>query len=425
MHYFIVGLNYKTAPVDLREKMAFSKESVEVALKQLSKVEVIDEVLILSTCNRVEIYSVSSDVEKALFRIKEFLADYHHLPLEAFEPYLYVYYDVEAVKHLFRVTASLDSMVVGEPQIVGQVKLAYQQAMQAHTSGVMLNRCLERSLFVSKKIRTETKIAAKSVSVGGAAVHLAKQIFGDLHSKKVALIGTGKIGELVSDYLEAEGVAEMILLNRTYEKAEALTREVMGAHCRLIAMPMDKLEEALSQVDLAISSAGGASPLITVEQISRLMPQRRHQPIFFIDLGVPRNIEAGVNDIENAYLYNIDDLQKVVNSHKGERQEEAVQGALLAEKEAVQFYESVIHERPTLALLGKKFEAIRSQELNRTLAKLSHLPEEERTAIEKCTQAIVSKILFDPAIGLKAGETHRPHWSAHDLLKKLFRLDDE
>ncbi len=419
MDYIIVGLNHKTAPVALRERAAIANDLLPEALHQLITLDAVDEGLILSTCNRVEVYAASSNAEEVVPTITDYLCRFKGIEPSDINPYLYHYCSLDAVKHLFRVTSSLDSLVVGEPQIVGQVKEAYRFAQTYRTSGLFLNRFLERALFVSKKVRSATKISAKAVSVGSAGVELAKKIFEDLSTKKVVLIGAGEIGELVIARLEEEGVFDICLLNRNVARATDLLQEGAG-----VALPLEKLGEVLLDADLVISSSGAPEAFISHEQISQVMEKRRHRPMFFIDLGVPRNVEEKVNTLSNVYLYNIDDLHRVVTSNVGERQEEALRAEEMIEKEASQFYESIIHEEPVIALLGKKFESIRQRELTRTLGRLAGLSVEEKKAVEKCTESIVGKILHDPVITLKSGR-HRHHTTAHDLLKKLFRLDDE
>ncbi len=420
MTYLVVGLNHKTAPVDVREKLNFSREEIPQALRVLLAQTRADEGLILSTCNRVEVYTVQEQTGDGVEKVRHFLTRYHRMEDTALDSCCYHYTDREAVRHLFRVASSLDSMVVGEPQITGQVKQAYRQALASKTSGIYLNRCLERALFVSKKIREETRIGEKNVSVGSAAVRLAKQIFADLKNKKVLLIGAGKIGELVVFYLEEEGCQDIFIVNRSYEKALELAEEGVG-----IPVPFDNLRTILEEADLVISSVAVETPLISRQQMDALMEMRKNRPIFLIDLGVPRNIEPAVGQLDNVYLYNIDDLNQISRSHQEERIVSSRQAEEIIEKEVLRFFESMVGHEPVLSLLGKKFESIRRRELARTLGKLGHLNDEEKQAIDKCTESIVNKILYDPAVSLKLGKVSGLSISTGDFLKRLFRLDDE
>lgn len=420
MEHIVVGMNHHTAPIELREKIAISPSLLPSALKKLKSLRKVDEGLILSTCNRTEIYVVTQEGENTVQEIKEFVAHLNEVNSDLLAPHFYNYQNLDAIRHLFRVASSLDSMVVGEGQIAGQVKEAYQQALASKTTGVFLNRWMHRVFYVSKKVRTETKISSKAVSVGSSAIELAKRIFGDLSTKKVALIGAGKISELVLSYLENEGVIDVAILNRTLQKAVDLAQDSFG-----MAYSIDRLWDVLAEVDVVISSVASDSILVTEEKMRSLMSKRKNRPMFFIDLGVPRNIDPQINDIENVYLYNIDDLEKVIDSNKMIRKKEAKKAEEIIEKEASQFFENVVLQEPTIASLGKKFDYIRKRELNKSLKKLSHLEEGEKRAIEKCTEAIVNKILHDPALMLRTEENLKRDSKVHDLVKKLFRLEDE
>ncbi|MBI2340020.1 MAG: glutamyl-tRNA reductase [Deltaproteobacteria bacterium] len=420
MEHIVVGLNHKTAPVSLREKLAVTPSRLDAALKQLVSLEPVAEGLIVSTCNRMEVYAVARDASTCTREIKNFVADLNHLRLDSLEPCLYEYRELDAVRHVFRVAASLDSLVVGEAQISGQVKEAYQKALAARTTGLFLNRLMHRAFFVAKKIRTDTKISEKKVSIGSAAVELAKKIFGDLAKKKVALIGAGEIAELVLGYLESEGVYDVSILNRSLEKAEGLASMGLGR-----AYSLDRLEEVLAVSDVVIASVSAPEPILKKEKTAGLMSLRKHRPIFFIDLGVPRNLDPSIHSLPNVYLYNIDDLQGVVDSNRMIRLAEAVKAEDLIEKEASQFYESVVRQTPTIAALGKKFDYIRRRELDCSLSRLGHLSEADRKAMEKCTEAIIDKILHDPVLILKSEDSMRRDSRVHEILKKLFRLDDE
>lgn len=420
MEHIVVGMNHHTAPVEIREKVAISSTGLRSALKDLLSLDEVKEGLILSTCNRTEIYAVTRDVKDSIKNIKKFVAHLNEINPEALDPYFYDYRDLDAIRHVFRVASSLDSMVVGEAQIVGQVKEAFRQAVASKTTGVFLNRLMHRVFYVAKKVRTETTISSKTVSVGSAGVELAKRIFGNLSSKKVALIGAGKIGELVLAYLEDEGVFDVAVLNRTLQKAYDLAQDGIG-----VAYSMERLKDVLKDVDIVISSISTDSPVVSQKDVTTLMSERKNRPMFFIDLGVPRNIDPHVNKVENIYLYNIDDLKKVIDSNMQLRKAEAKKAEEIIEKEASQFYETVVRQEPTIASLAKKFDYIRKRELDKTLKRLRQFSAEEKMAIEKCTEAIVNKILHDPILMLKTEGRFKRDSGIHELVKKLFRLDDE
>jgi len=420
MEHIVVGMNHTTAPVDLREKLAIAPEGLSSALKSLLTLKPINEGLILSTCNRTEVYAVTESGSHCVREIKNFMASHNRVDLNEIDPFLYDYKEIEAIQHVFRVASSLDSMVLGEGEIVGQVKQAYQQALATETTGVILNRWMHRALYVAKKVRTETKISKNSVSVGSAAINLAKKIFGDLAKKKVVLIGAGEIAELVLAYLEDEGVYNVSVVNRTIQKALQLTQEGYG-----VAYSLDQLWKVLADADVVISSISTKKPLVGKEKILELMTRRKNKPMFFIDLGVPRNVDSQLNNVHNIYLYNIDDLKTVVDSNMSLRKVEAKKAEEIIQKEASQFYATVVRQEPTIASLGKKFDYIRKRELEKTLGKLGHLSTEEHKAIEKCTEAIVSRILHDPILMLKTEDQLKRDSKVHELIKKLFKLEDE
>lgn len=419
-NHIVVGLNHQTAPVELREKLAVSPEVTSQALKTLLKIDRIEEGLILSTCNRVEVYAVTNDAHQSMHDIQHYLTHLKDIPHSMDDHLFYKYQDLDAIRHLFRVASSMDSMIVGEPQIVGQVKEAFQKAQQTETTGLFLNRLLHRAFYVAKKVRNETKIAHESVSVGAAAVQLAGKIFGDLAAKKVVLIGAGEIGELIVTYLQDKGIFDVAIVNRTLEKAIEIASDGFGQ-----AYALDQLKNVLKEADLVISSIHSDSYILNQKQQEALMTVRKNRPMFIIDLGVPRNIDPAINKISNVYLYNIDDLKRVVESNKSLRHQEAHKAEEIIDIEAKLYYQNMVHERPMISSLGKKFDYIRKRELEKTLSRLSHLSDKDKKAIQKCTEAIINRIMLDPALLLKSDHVHHHDWSAQDLLKKLFRLDDE
>lgn len=422
MHELILlGLNHKTAPIDLREKLAFQEPELERALLRLRSLPFLKESMILSTCNRVELYAVSTEVEKAIGALKDFLSEHHGLPLGQFEKTLYHYIGEEAIGHLFRVASSLDSMVVGEPQILGQLKSAYALATELKTSGLVLHRLLHRAFNVAKRVRSETRIGNRAVSVSSVAVELAERIFGGLGQRTVLLLGAGEMCELAARHLMAGGAGTILVTNRTFDRALSLASEFKGE-----AIPFDRLEEGLKRADIVISATDSPYFLITHSQISKLMRQRKQRPIFFIDIADPRDVEPAVGDLENVYLYNIDDLQKVANENIKDRQQEAQKAEAIVQEEVVRFvrwYQS-LEITPTIIALRERCEAIRKREVEKMLSLHPHLSEKERQSLEAMTQAIINKILHGPISRLKGGEEEAMSHLYVDALRALFQLPD-
>lgn len=419
MEIIVIGLNHKTAPIDIRERLAFQESEIEEALQRIRSIPSIRETMILSTCNRVEIYATSKEVEKAVQELKQFLSEIHQFPLERFERNLYLLIGEEAVRHIFRVASSLDSMVVGEPQILGQIKEAYQRANESKASGVILHRLLHRAFHVAKRVRTETKISSSAVSVSSVAVELAQRIFGTLEDRVVFLIGAGEMIELAARHLVSGGVKKILVTNRTYERALNLAREFQGE-----AIPFEEMNIGLKRADIVISATNSPEPILTSEQIIRVMKERKHRPIFFIDIADPRDIEPKVGDLENVYLYNIDDLQKVAfeNLKDREREAEKAEGIVREEVERfVRWYHS-LEVTPTIIALRKKFEEIRVRELKKMLSLHPELTEKERKSLEAMTSAIINKILHEPITHLKEKDEEAMADFYIDALQTLFQL---
>jgi glutamyl-tRNA reductase len=420
MNIIVVGLSHKTAPIEIREKLAFSESSLEEALDRVKKLPEVREGLIISTCNRVEIYANSSDNVKGPSQIRKFLSEYHQLPLKQLGEYLYCYTEQEAVHHLFRVASSLDSMVIGEPQILGQVKKAYQDALGYQSTGGILNKLFPRAFSVAKKVRTETGIANYAVSVSFAAVELTKKIFESLEEKRVMLIGAGEMAELAAKHLKSNGVREVFVTSRTYRRAEKMAEEFQGT-----PLPFDKFYEFLDKVDIVICSAAAPHYLIRPDGVEKVMKARKNQPMFFIDISVPRNIDPGINNIANVYLYDIDDLEKVVAANIKERQKEAVKAEEIVKTEARQFHCGLenLEMIPVIKSLKEKTEKIRKQELEKGLARLKDLTPEQRKALEALTSSIVNKILHDPITQLKKQKLDGDDYLHLEVARKLFNLD--
>jgi glutamyl-tRNA reductase len=418
----LVGLNHRTAPIEIRERIAFPEEGLDRSMETLYNLPNLDEGLILSTCNRVEIYAATKDSEKGVEEIKDFIAQQHHLHVSEFEDTLYVLQGEELVKHLFRVASSLDSMVVGEPQILGQIKGAYRVAHAAKTTGVLLNKLLHKAFSVAKRVRTETSIGNRAVSVSFVAVELAKKIFAHLEGREVLIIGAGEMCELAAQHLVRAGAQKILVTNRTSDRAMELAERFQGD-----ALPFTELPHALLRADIIISSTGSPDIIVKKEEVSTIIRQRKQKPLFFIDIAVPRDIDPQVNTIDNVYLYDIDDLQEVAEANMKDRQHEARKAEAIVATEVEQFcrwYQS-LELVPTIVSLQEKMEQMRKKELEKTLSALPTVSDKERRAMEALSEAIVKKILHGPITLLKKHDLNSEGESYVDVVKKLFRLDEE
>ena len=422
MNIIVVGLSYRTASVEIREKVAFAPTQMEKPLRTLTDLDDITEAIIVSTCNRVEIYATTHDIAGGMARIKRFLADYHSFPLETLEQHLYSYHGEEAIRHVFRVASSLDSMVVGEPQILGQIKTAYGYAAEFRSSGIILNRFLHKAFSVAKRVRTETKIASSAVSVAFAAVELAKKIFGDLSDKTVMLIGAGEMCELAAKHFLNSGARGVMVTNRTYERAEKLAEEFDGK-----AVRFEDLFDQLHKADIILSSTGAPHTIIGPRDLDEVMRRRKLKPMFFIDIAVPRDIDPGVNDVENVYLYTVDDLQEVVAANLQQRSAEAGKAEEIVNQEIGQFFKwlSTLEVTPTIVALRAKFDEIRRAELEKTLGSWKELPPDGQKRLEALTNAIMNKLLHPPTSLLKqSGQGGRIDLYV-DALRNLFELSTD
>ncbi|MFQ5667685.1 MAG: glutamyl-tRNA reductase [Candidatus Binatia bacterium] len=394
----IVGVNHHKAPVEIREQMTFGKELFDAALRRLVTLEPVAEAVILSTCNRVEIIAATVDGDAALEALTTFLVTGRHVRPEHLPDHLSVYRGREAVRHLFRVAASLDSLVVGEPQILGQLKDSYSRAASVGSAGTVLHRCLHKSFSVAKRVRTETGVAGRAVSVSSAAVELAAKIFERLNDKTAMLIGAGTMSELAARHLLAHGVGSMIITNRTFDRAVELAREFRGT-----PVPFDNFHRYLQLADVIIGSAGADEYVLTPALLHDVLRERKYRPMFLIDMSVPRTFDPSINDIDNVYLYNIDDLGGVAELNRDERRREAEKAARIVEEEVDAFWKWLagLDAVPTIVALRDKMEAIRKAELAKTLAALRDLSPRERESLEAMTTAIVNKILHGPITHLK------------------------
>ncbi len=420
MNIIVVGLSHKTASVDIREKVAFSPNSIEKPLRELVALEGIVEGVIVSTCNRVEIYATTRDIAGGIARIRRFMADYHHLAHDLLEPHLYSYHGEEAIRHVFRVASSLDSMVVGEPQILGQIKTSYGYAAEYKSSGIILNRFLHKAFSVAKRVRTETRIASSAVSVSFAAVELARKIFGSLTDKTVLLIGAGEMCELAARHFLTNGAKGVMVTNRTFERAQKLADEFSGE-----AIRFEELFLHLHKADIVLTSTGAPHAIITPPDLEEVIKRRRMRPMFLIDIAVPRDIDPAVNEMDAVYLYDMDDLQQVVAANLEGRMQEADKAEAIIAEEIIQFYKWVgtLEVTPTIVALRNRFEELRKAELERTLTGWKDAPPDAEKRLDALTGAFMNKLLHQPTMVLKkAGQGNRNDLYL-DALRALFDLE--
>ncbi len=417
-----IGMNHETAPVELRECLAKDPSTPELALASMREQSSIKEGVFISTCNRVEALFTTDRIREAEASVLSILSCLGQVPETNFSPHLFIHRGKEAVRHVFRVASSLDSMVVGEPQILGQIKEAYAKAVREKTTGVVLNRLMHRAFHTAKRVRSETGVSDAAVSVSYAAVQMAKKIFYDLKGKRVLLIGAGEMAELAARNLLSQGVSSMTVANRTFERAVELAEAFQGK-----PVAFNEIGPQLLEVDIVISSTASSGYVITHEQVKGCFRKRRNSPLFFIDIAVPRDVEPKVNDLENAYVYDVDDLKGVVQVNMAQRAEEAVKAERIVEEEVIKF-EKWLHTLaivPTIVSLKEKGECIRQAEVRKTLPSMGSLSPRQLEGLETLTMSIVEKILNDPIVFLK-GKSERPRADAYlDAARRLFNLDQE
>lgn len=418
MNILVVGLNHKTANVDVREKLAFNGPKLDEGLIRIKSISGIKEAVILSTCNRVEMYANVDNPPNAYESIKDFLSEFHGIERASLETALYTYENINAVKHIFRVAASLDSMVVGEPQILGQIKDAFEFSLQKKTTGIFLNKLMKKAISVAKRIRTETKIAENAVSISFAAVELAKKIFTDLATKSFMLLGAGDMAELAAWHLMSSGVREVLVANRTYETGCELAKEFNGR-----AVRFEDFMYEMVNTDIVICSTGASKYVLMKEQMQKIMKERKHKPVFIIDISVPRNIDPEINNIDNVYLYDVDDLHGIIDTNKLERQKEAekAEGIIAEEIETFQKWLASLDSVPTIVALRDRADAVKREEIEKILNKLPALGEKEKEAIEYMANAIINKLIHPPTAALKEDSEDRDILIA--AIRKLYGLD--
>jgi glutamyl-tRNA reductase len=399
VHLLLVGASHRTASVELRERLDFSSGGVEPALCQLAAHPMAREAVIVSTCNRAEIYVACDEPDEVREELVRFLGTYHRLPPEDLRAHLYAHTDADAARHLFRVASGLDSLVVGEPQILGLVKDAYAAASTAQTAGPLLNKLFHAAFGVGKRVRSETALTEGAVSVSYAAVALARKIFGRLSECRVLVLGAGEMSKLTALHLQAQGIARLTIASRTRTSAEQLAAEVGGHVIDWAGVPA-----ALKEADIVITATGASTPIIDRAMVQAAMPMRRARPLFIIDIAVPRDVAPEAGDVEQVFLYNIDDLQAIVRENIERRGSEVGHAEGIVDDELKKFtaWQRSLGAIPTVVALRQRFEAIRRSELQRLEPKLASLPPEARERVEEVTRLIVEKLLIHPTEQLKA-----------------------
>ncbi|MDI6800697.1 MAG: glutamyl-tRNA reductase [Thermodesulfovibrionales bacterium] len=420
MKILVLGVNHKTANVELRERLAFNGDKLESGVSGLHNVPDVREIALLSTCNRVELYTYVNNIVSGADNIKKFLSAFHNIPRNDFEKSLYVHADSDAIRHVFRVASSLDSMVVGEPQILGQLKDAFDFALSKKTTGVLLNKLMKKAISTAKRVRTETRIAENAVSISFAAVELAKKIFIDLSSKSFMLLGAGEMAELAARHLVNNGVRDVLVVNRTYERGYELAKEFNGK-----AVKFEDFLHELIHTDIIICSTGAPSYMLNKEQMQKVMKERKHKPVFIIDISVPRNIDPDINKMENVYLYDVDDLQEVVDTNMLERQKEAEKAEKIIDEEVQKFisWTSSLQSVPTIVSLRQKAEEIKNEELEKFKNKYPDMDDEKMKAVEYLTTAITNKLIHPPTVTLKEDTEDRDELIA--MIKKLYGINGD
>jgi glutamyl-tRNA reductase len=417
----LVGVNHKTTPVEIREKLAFNQAKLEASLEELVSSPEIIENIILSTCNRVEIYARVENTDRGIQLLQDFICDYHSISRGNLDQYFYSCCDNQAVEHLFRVSSSLDSMILGEAQILGQVKDAYSTARSFSSTGMVLNQLFEKAFNVAKKVREETGISERGVSISSAAVELAKKIFEDLENHSVMLVGTGEMAELAAKHLISYGVKTVYVASRTYERAAALAQTLNGC-----ALGFEEFKEEIHKADIIITSTASPTFIIQKAMMEKAIQKRKNKPIFLIDIAVPRDIAPEVNELENVYLYDIDDLQNVVNANVEERQKEAENAMEIVKHEVTKFnnWFSTLDAVPTIVEMRNRAEDMRKIEVEKNLKTMDHLSSDDKESIHLLTQSIVNKILHKPTINLKKKTQSQDGHVYLKAIRHLFHLDD-
>ncbi|MBN2516257.1 MAG: glutamyl-tRNA reductase [Deltaproteobacteria bacterium] len=422
MGIIVIGMNHKTAPLHIRERLSLSCDDNSRMLDEVKDISQVREVMYLATCNRVEVVANIEDSVSGVERLKFFIFSHGNLSHDEMKECLYIYRDHEAVRHLFRVASSLDSMVMGEPQILGQVKDAYRHCVEHKASGIILNKLLHHAFRVAKRVRTETGIANNAVSVSFAAVELAKKIFGYLSGKTVLIIGAGEMSELAAKHLMNNGVSKIVFANRTYENAVRLANDFHG-----IPIGFNLLEEKLKEVDIVISSTGAPGYIITERMIVEALRRRKNRLIFLIDIAVPRDVDPAVEDIDNVFLYNIDNLQEIVDENVKNRMREADKAEAIIADEVTNFsnWLNTLEVVPAIVSLRNKADSIIDNELEKSLSWMKDMKEDEKEKIKILASSVINKLLHDPITRLKEESQNGGADSYVAAIMRLFKLETD
>jgi len=419
MSFHLIGVNHNTAPVEVRERLALPESRLPEVCKSLCQQEGIEEGMILSTCNRVELLVRRRD---GVDNLRNFVCEYFHLHPAEYERYFYDYREEEAVRHVFRVTSSLDSMVIGEPQILGQVKEAYAVARAVGAINSQLDSLLTRAFAVAKRVRTETAVGSSAVSVASVAVELAKKIFGSLNGKHVYLVGAGKMSELAARHLIAHGAASIFVANRTYDRAVQLAKKFHGQ-----AIMFEQLYDTCDKADIVITSTGAPHAIFRREHGELFLSRRRNRPMFFIDIAVPRDVDPGLNKLDGIFVYDIDDLQQAVTSHVADRRKEAERAEAIVALEVQRFQARLqtLDVVPTIVSLQDHLETIRQAEIDRVRGRLGSLSPDQELAVDALTRGIINKIMHTPISTLKTAARESEATTVIDLVRRLFNLQEK
>ena len=423
MELFALSLNHDTASIDLRERLFFPERELPKALDALGEVPELAERMILTTCNRVEVYGVAEGpLSQTVESVVACLGRHRNLDPAQFDGAFHTHTAAAAARHVFRVASSLESMVLGEPQILGQVKSAYSIARAEQSTGIVLNNLLEQAFHVAKRVRTETGIASEPVSIASVAVDLARKIFGDLAGRTVLILGAGEMAELALRHLMDDGVQSILVANRTYERAVALAEQFRGR-----AVTYDSFQQEMLKADIVISATSAPHMILKKEDMQKIIQERRHRPIFLIDIADPRDIDAACNEVDNVYLYNIDDLQSVAAANQKERQREAERAVPIVEREVELFLAWLrgLDVVPTIVSLRNRMEEIREAELRKAMSRLGDLTPEQRETITSLTTAMVNKILHQPMSELRRRAVHQDGHMYSTVLRRLFGLEEK
>ncbi len=417
-----MGLNHETAPVEVREHFAVHAEQLGTRAKSLTELSTIAEGVVLSTCNRMEVAAAVRDPSKGFDSIVSYLSETFSIEQEMLHSHLYFYSEGEAIKHIFRVVSSLDSQVIGDSQILGQVKSAFETALSHKTSSVLLNKVYKKAISVAKQVKTQTAVSRFRVSVSSVAVELAERILGSLKNRKIFILGAGQMAELALKHLIKGGAGEILITTRDFQKAESLAKEYQGT-----AIEYENFLSKMTEADIVICSTGAPYYLITPEAVKGLIKERKNSPIFMIDISVPRNIDPAVNDIDDVFLYDIDDLNGLSAQNLNERTAEATHAEALIEDEvmATDNWIKFLDVIPTIVELKEKGENIRKKELAKLISKLDGLTSEQISAIDGLTTAIINKILHAPVVLLKKQSATFDGSLYLEAARKLFNLDHE